>query len=157
MQPTTLLLLLSIFSGSSSSAQSGKPDSSDEALIRSLEKRVTAAVIQRDTAALRSLWSEHFMVNSPRNVVAPGRSVVFDLMARGIIHYASFESTIEHLRVDRGVAVVMGAETVRPIGKAPRAGQSVRRRFTHIWHKQGGQWLVVARHAHIADPAGAGS
>jgi ketosteroid isomerase-like protein len=138
---------LSILAGTTF-AHSRNPDS-DEAVIRSLEKRVTASVLRRDTAALRSVWSEHFMVNSPRNMVAPDRRTVFALMYQGIIHYASFESTIEHLRVDSDFAIVMGRETVRPTGKAPLAGQTVQRRFTHFWRKQGDQWLVLARHAHM--------
>ena len=143
----TLLLTLAMLAGTTL-AQT-RNAASDEAVIRSLEKRVTAGVLRRDTAALRSLWSEQFMVNSPRGVVAPNRRTVFDLMNQGTIHYASFESTIEHLRVDDGVAIVMGSEIVRPSGQAPLAGRTVQRRFTHIWRKQGDQWLVLARHAHI--------
>lgn len=146
-----LLLILSILPGAML-GQSPKSDS-DEAIIRSLEQQVTAGVLQRDTMALRSVWSEHFMVNSPRNMVAPDRRTVFDLMNRGIIHYASFESTIQHLRVDDGIAIVMGRERVRPTGNAPLAGQTVLRRFTHVWRKQGDRWLVLARHAHIVGQA----
>jgi len=146
-RPLTVLLLLSVLAGTALAQTSNS--ASNEAVIRSLEKRVTASVLRRDTAALRSLWSEQFMVNSPRNVVAPNRRTVFDLMNRGIIQYASFESTIEHLLVDGAAAVVMGRETVRPTGNAPRAGQTVQRRFTHFWRKQGEQWMVLARHAHI--------
>jgi ketosteroid isomerase-like protein len=148
----TLLLTLSILA-SATLAQTRKSDP-DEAVIRSLEKQVTASVLRRDTVALRSLWSEHFMVNSPRNMVAPDRKTVFDLMDRGIIHYAFFKSTIEHLRVEGGLAVVMGSETVRPAGNAPLAGQTVQRRFTHFWRKEGDRWLVLARHAHIVNRAG---
>jgi ketosteroid isomerase-like protein len=148
----TLLLTLWMLAGTTL-AQTRNPDS-DEAVIRSLEKRVTAGVLRRDTVALRSLWSEHFMVNSPRGVVAPNRRTVFDLIHQGTISYASFESTIEHLRVDGDVAIVMGSETVRPTRNAPLAGQTVQRRFTHIWQKQGDQWLVLARHAHIVGRAG---
>jgi ketosteroid isomerase-like protein len=141
--PAVLLMLL-VLNNTAALAQSSD---SDEAVIRSLEKRVTAGVLRRDTVALRSLWSEHFMVNSPRGVVAPNRRTVFDLIHQGTISYASFESTIEHLRVDGDVAIVMGSETVRPTGKAPSAGQTVQRRFTHVWRKQGDQWQVLARHA----------
>jgi hypothetical protein len=43
----------------------------------------------------------------------------------------------------------MGAETVRPIGKAPLAGQTVKRRFTNIWSREGGTWRLIARHANV--------
>ena len=152
--PRTATVLLTMWVLAGITAALAQSTDSDEDVIRSLEKRATAAVLKRDTMALRSLWSEHFMVNAPRNVVAPNRKAVFDLLSQGVIHYASFESTIEHLRVDGDVAVVMGSETVRPTGKAPLAGQTVPRRFTHVWRKQGDQWLLLARHAHIIRRAG---
>ena len=44
-------------------------------------------------------------------------------------------SPIEFIRIDRNIAIVMGAETVQPIGDAPLAGKTVQRRFTNIWKK----------------------
>jgi hypothetical protein len=43
----------------------------------------------------------------------------------------------------------MGEETVTPKGKAPFAGQTVRRRITNIWMKRDGQWKLTARQATI--------
>ncbi len=145
----SLLLVLLAFSGGATLAQGQGSASGDEAAIRSLEARGTSGVLNRDTLALMSVWSEHFMVNAPRNRVAPNRHAVFDLLQQGLIHYSSFEPTIERIRVDGDIAIVMGAETVRPIGKAPLAGQTVKRRFTHIWRKQAGSWRVIARHANV--------
>jgi hypothetical protein len=42
----------------------------------------------------------------------------------------------------------MGGETVKPKGKAPFPGQTVRRRFTNIWMKRDG-WQLTARQATI--------
>lgn len=81
--------------------------------------------------------------------MAPNRQVVFDLLRQGMIHYSSFEAAIEHIRVDGDITIVMGAETVRPIGKAPLAGQTVKRRFTHVWRKEAGSWRLIARHANV--------
>ena len=130
-------------------AQGQGPVSGEEATVRSLEERGRLGVLNRDTLSLEQVWSEHFMVNAPSNRVAPSRRVVFALLGQGMIHYSSFETTIEHLRVDGDIAIVMGGETVRPTGKAPLAGQIVKRRFTHIWQKQNGSWLLMVRHANV--------
>lgn len=121
----------------------------DEMTIRSLEEQVRVGVLNRDPQALQLVWSEHFMVNAPANRVSPNRGVVLDRMRQGLIHYSSYETRIEQLRIDGDIAIVMGAETVQPIGKAPLAGQTVQRRFTHVWKRQGGRWLLIARHANV--------
>jgi ketosteroid isomerase-like protein len=106
-------------------------------------------VLNRDTLALMGVWSEHFIVNAPGNRVRPNRQVVFDLIRQGNIHYSAFEATIEHIRVDGDIAIVMGAETVRPTGRARLAGQTVNCRFTHVWRKGEAGWRLIARHANI--------
>jgi ketosteroid isomerase-like protein len=70
-------------------------------------------------------------------------------MRKGLIHYSSFERRIERLRIDGDIALVTGGETIQPIGDAPQAGQTVQRRFTHVWKKEAGAWRLVARHANI--------
>ncbi|HJR15226.1 MAG TPA: nuclear transport factor 2 family protein [Gemmatimonadales bacterium] len=146
---TSLLLSILAFSGGVTIAQGQGSASDDEAAIRLLEERGKSGVLNRDTLALMQVWSENFMVNAPANRVSPNRHVVFDLLRQGVINYSSFESTIEHVRIDGDLAIVMGAETVRPIGKAPLAGQIVRRRFTHVWRKESGGWRLIARHSNI--------
>ena len=149
----SLLCFTLALGGGPALGQGASPASADEAAIRALEERVRLGVLARDTVALRELWTPSFAVNAPANRVAPRRAVVFDLLAQGLIHYSSFESTIEHLHVDGDFAIVMGGEVVRPVGKAPFAGETLRRRFTHIWRKDDGRWLLVARHANIVPPA----
>lgn len=125
---------------------------SDEATIRLLEEQERVGVLNRDTAALRRVWSEQLIVNSPSNQVSSDRSVVLNLVGQGLIHYAVFDRRIERLRIDGDVAFVMGAETIQPTGNAPQAGQTVQRRFTHVWKKDAGVWRLVARHANIIPP-----
>jgi len=158
MRTVRVLLLTLAISGGAAHAQSAGPGGEDEATIRSLEEQGRLGVLKRDTLALKSVWSENFMVNAPANRIAPNRGVVFGLIASGMIHYASFESTIERVRVDRDIAIVMGAETVRPTGRAPLAGETVKRRFTHVWQKDGERWRLIARHSNVIpsrDGAGA--
>ena len=82
----------------------------------------------------------------------PNDTLVFQLqlfLKRGLIRYTSFERTVEAIRINGDVAIVMGAETVVPKGEAPRAGQTVHRRFTTIWAKDGSTWRAIARHANV--------
>ena len=124
-----------------------------ESTIRILEERERANVAAQDFAALEEIWSEHFIVNSPFNQIAPNRAVVLDLFRQGLAHYTSFERTIEEIRVFGDIAITMGRETVRPTGKAPGAGTTIERRFTNIWQQDGSRWRLLARHANNIAPA----
>jgi ketosteroid isomerase-like protein len=124
----------------------------DEAAIRALEERERVGVLNRDTAALEQVWSERLAVNTPASQVSPDRNAVLNRMRQGLIHYSRFERRIELLRVQGNIAVVMGGETVHVTGAAPMAGQTVERRFSHIWRKEGDVWRLVARHANVISP-----
>ena len=149
ISPVFFLLVLSILSCTSARPANQQRGVTDEGTIRLLEEQERLGVLNRDTAALRRVWSEQLIVNSPTNRVSSGRAVVLNFMQQGLIQYSSFERTIEHLRIDDNLAFVMGAETVHPMGNAPQAGQTVQRRFTHVWKKDGGVWLLAARHANV--------
>ena len=56
---------------------------------------------------------------------------------------------IETIAFQGDTAIVMGKETVKPDGKAPGAGQTILRRYTNVWMKRDGKWLLIARHANI--------
>ncbi|MBB1286158.1 T9SS type A sorting domain-containing protein [Flavisolibacter sp. BT320] len=85
------------------------------------------------------------MVNSPLNAIVIGGQV--ELVKAGIISYSSFTRTVEEVTVLKDVVITMGAETVVPTAPDPMAGQTVVRRFTNIWIKEKGEWILVARHA----------
>lgn len=125
---------------------------SDEATLRSLDDQERIAALKRDIPTLERLWSDQFTVNAPNNKVLIGQGAVMALVHRGVINFSSFERTIEFIRVDGDLGIVMGSETVRPIGDSPLAGQTVRRRFTNIWKKQGGTWRLLIRHANVIPP-----
>jgi ketosteroid isomerase-like protein len=120
--------------------------------IRSLEEQERAAVLAQDFAALERIWNKDFIVNTPGNVIAPNRAVVLDNFRQGRAQYTSFERRIEEVRIGGDIAIVMGGETVRPTGNAPRAGETVVRRFTHVWKWDGSGWTLIARHANNVGP-----
>ena len=129
------------------SAAAAQQTAADEAAVRRLDEQERVAVLKGDRGALERLWSKQLTVNAPTNRVSPDRQAVLDLIARGVLHYSSFERVVEAVRLYGDVAVIMGAETARPVGKAPGAGELVHRRFTNIWQKDGGSWIMIARHA----------
>ncbi len=121
----------------------------EEAVIRQFEEQERQAVLQQDLAALERLWADGFIVNNPQNQISLSRDAVLALVQRGLIRYAAFERRIEAIRFSADIAIVMGAETVEPVGEAPRTGETVQRRFTNIWRKQNTAWRMIARHANV--------
>ena len=123
----------------------GQTDHQKEAEVRAMEVVEAQALVEKDIPTLQEIWSPGFMVNSPINIVFIGGQV--DLVIAGIISYSSFIRTVEHVMVLKDVVITMGSETVIPSGLDPMAGQTIQRRFTNIWMKDKGNWILMARHA----------
>ena len=151
---STLMLLLSCITTYTGAQTLGR-DSATEATVRALDDQERLAALNQDYAALERLWSERFIVNAPSNQILPNRKAVLDWFRKGMTTRTSFERSIEQVRVDGDIAVVMGAETLTPIASAPQAGQTVRRRFTNVWKKEGDTWRLWARHANVISPPAA--
>lgn len=132
--------------------QDAQAASSEEDAIRAVEDQERLAVLNRDLESLEHIWSEQLIVNAPGNRVSPDRDVPLGMIGRGLIDYASFDRHIEAVRIDGDIAIVMGAETIVPQGAAPRAGETIQRRFTHVWKNDGGTWRLIGRHANIRPP-----
>jgi ketosteroid isomerase-like protein len=120
-----------------------------EQQIRKLDLLEAEAMQQKDLETLDRVLAENFLVNSPRNEIVTGKRAVQDLVRNGIINYSSFKREIESIVIENGVAIVMGMETIKPVGKAPGAGQTIQRRYTNIWLNKNGNWLLTARHANV--------
>ncbi len=125
--------------------QSAKKNDTLQHEIRKLDLAEADAIQRNDFAALNKLLAEDFTVNNPRNEISKGREEVFALMRNGIINYSSFVREPEAMLFHGKTVVVMGLETIKPTG----TGQTVRRRYTNIWMKKKGKWLLTARHASI--------
>jgi ketosteroid isomerase-like protein len=121
--------------------------------IRRLDRAEADGLLHKNIAALEGIWAEDFTVNNPRNSISRGRSEVVALVRNGTIDYSSFVREIEQMLFHGDTVIVMGSETIMPVGKAPFAGQTIRRRFTHFWMKRNGVWRLTARHANIICPA----
>lgn len=132
--------------------QRAKPNGEIETEIRRLDHAEADGLLHKDVAALEHLWAEDFTVNNPRNGITNGRKEVVALIRHGTIDYAAFVREIETMLFHGNTVIVMGLETIQPAGKAPYAGQTVRRRYTHFWMKRQGRWLLTARHANVICP-----
>src|SRR6185295_18375267 len=113
------------------------------------EEEQVGAVLAQDIPTLERLWSPQMTVNNPQNGISPNRDAVIDRVRRALILYSRYELKIEAFRVSGDLAIVMGSETVVPKGEAPRAGQTVHRRYTNIWARSGSTWHSDARHANV--------
>lgn len=147
-----LILLVTaalVFANGSVSGQRAKQNNALEQTIRRLERAESDAVIRSDVAALEKLWAEDFTVNNPNNQISRGRKEVLDRVRSGMLKYSSFVREIEAVRFYTDMVIVMGLEVVTPTGNNPMAGQPIRRRYTNIWMKRKGKWLLAVRHANV--------
>ena len=152
MKPMLLAVVVTFAITSLVFGQSAKQTGALETEIRRLDHAEAEGLLHKDVAALEKLWAEDFTVNNPRNGITNGRKEVVALIHNGTIDYASFVREIETILFHGDTVIVMGLETIKPVGNAPFAGQTVRRRYTHFWMKRQGQWLLTARHANVICP-----
>ena len=134
------------------SGQKPKQNNKLEQQIRKLDAAEADGLLNKDVAVLKKLWAEDFTVNNPRNSITNGSQGVLALIENGTIDYSSFVREIETILFHGNTIITMGLETIKPVGKAPFAGQTVRRRYTHFWMKRNGKWLLTARHANVICP-----
>jgi ketosteroid isomerase-like protein len=113
--------------------------------INALEQKGIQAILQKDSATLRKLWSPTFMVNAPTNMVVRGGQV--EMVMSGQISYTSFTREMEQLMVMGDMVITMGHEKVVAVMGNRNGGQTIERRYTHVWEKKNGSWLLMARHA----------
>ena len=142
MQPLLILLILAAHI-SCAYAQS----SQTEAAIRQLEEREHQAVLKKDTTTLKEIWSKDFIVNAPSNKIVLSGASPLDRPVVTQFTYSSFTREIEEIQMKDNIVISMGNETLVPAHDTPKKGQTVKRRYTHIWMKEDGTWKLVARHA----------
>ncbi len=129
--------------------QKARQNDALEQTIRKLELAESDAVVRSDVATLEKLWAENFTVNNPNNQVSKGRKEVIARVRSGLLNYSSFVREIESVGFYRDTVIVMGLETIVPSGASADAGKTIRRRYTNIWMKRKGKWLLTVRHANV--------
>lgn len=129
--------------------QSAKRNDALEQEIRRLDLAHADAILRRDVEALKKLIAEDATTNHPTNKIVKEREGIFELIRNGTINYSSFVREAETFLFYKNMVVVMGNETLTMASKTDGAGQTIRRRYTNIWMKTKGKWLLTVRHAHI--------
>lgn len=116
--------------------------------IRQMDKMNAAVIVRPDSAALMELLAPEFTINRTTGAVVSGRTNTQELFQKGIVGYDSFSVHTEFVMVKSPVlAISMGSEVVTLSGNSNVKGQTLRRRFTHVWTKEKDKWQLLARHA----------
>lgn len=119
-----------------------------EAEIRKLESDQIDYLLKGDIAAMKKNWAPTYTVNNPFNVV---QDAATGPIQSGALTYNKFERNIEKILYHESVVIVMGSELVfpktAPKGSSHDTDQSIKRRFTNVWMKMDGKWMLIARHA----------
>jgi ketosteroid isomerase-like protein len=112
-------------------------------------ERIDRAILARDSKAFAASFADDAVVNNPFNRIARKADAVRN-METGLINYTSLERTVEYA-AERGdhEVVLMGEETLTPVGKAKFAGETIKRRTTEIWTNIDGEWKLAIRQATI--------
>ena len=139
----TISILLFALANNFCSAQQN-----NEAEINKLEDAQREAFLKKDTATLYKLFSPDFVVNAPTNKIVT-LPVLKALIKNGEVQMETFERITEKITFNENIAIVMGHETLKPTGKMPNAGKTVKRRYTNIWMKKNNSWQLVARQSTI--------
>lgn len=150
MKLILLVAIVFVFANNLTFGQSlKKTDALLEQEIRKLDLAHADAILRRDVEALKNLIAEDAVTNHPTNKVVKEREGIFEMIRAGVINYSSFVREPETFLFYKNMVVVMGHETLTPAGNAPGAGQTIRRRYTNVWMKNKGKWLLTIRHANI--------
>ena len=136
------LTATSIALGQEQSAKDSHGTSVEEA-IRKLDNERIQAQIHADRKALDRIYADDFVGVGPSGTVRTKPQVILDFTS-GDLKFQSITTDDVQVRVYGDTAVETGLSTM--IGQDK--GKTVPRdtRFTRVWVKQQGHWLLVANH-----------
>ena len=123
-------------------------DAKIEKEIRQIEEKRVVALLKKDTVALLKIYSPDYVVNRPLGIVSTRDKTVERIVADSL-NFITYKFEMEKLIIKNGLVITMGSETVEPSGKNRDAGKTLKRRYTHIWSKENGNWVLIVRHANI--------
>jgi ketosteroid isomerase-like protein len=116
--------------------------------IRQMEEKRVSALLIKDTAALLKIYSPDYIVNRPIGIVSTREKLIERIVADSL-SFNSYKFEMEKIIIKNNLVITMGNETVEPRGKNRDAGKTLKRRYTHIWSKENGNWVLIVRHANI--------
>lgn len=151
--PSSFIAVALTLAPLAASAQSATtPSPSAEAELLAADQRRHEAVKAGDGAAVRALIHPSLLVNGPRGVIISGDQLVADVGSSRIATMR-FERTVDRARITGDVGVVMGHEIVVPTADSQEGkifgARELHRRYTSVYLREGGRWLLIARHANV--------
>ena len=151
---TALVAAAAFAAASSTLAQDGRDDTpwADDPNVSEVlaqRQRGIEAMMSGTMSADTERYSSTFVANTPSNAVVPGEEML-KLFAAGTVSYQHVEMNIEYAGSHGpDMVVLMGEEIVVPGEGAPNAGKRIRRRFTDVFRREGGEWRHDLRHANV--------
>jgi uncharacterized protein (TIGR02246 family) len=114
-----------------------------EQIIRKLDEVRIQAQIHADAASLDRLYADDFIGVGPSGTVRTKQQVIADFTS-GTLRFQSITTDEVQVRVYGNTAVETGLSTMKGEDKGKTIPQDTR--FTRVWVKQQGRWLLVANH-----------
>jgi len=143
MKAIFIIMLIACF-GFSSKGQ----DKDIESIIKQMDQKNAAVIVKADSVAMVDLLAADFTINRSTGNVVSGLANTLALFKTGTVGYDSFSVHTDFVLVKNPtLAISMGSEVVILGGRSELKGQTVRRRFTHVWTKEKNSWRLLARHA----------
>jgi hypothetical protein len=145
---TPFAVIVIILSMSSFNIKGQGTGGTAEVEIRKLESEQVNLLMSGALSEMKKNWAPNFTVNNPFNVV---QDAATGPIQSGALTYKKFERNIEKILTHDSVVIVMGSELVvpktAPKGSSHDTDQPIKRRFTNVWMRKDGKWLIIARHA----------
>ncbi len=63
----------------------------------------------------------------------------------GLIHFASFTKQIQKITLVDNLGILMGLETIKPIGKVLEEGKTIKSRYANMWQWHNSWLILIAR------------
>jgi hypothetical protein len=145
-----ILSIMLAFLSLTLTAQTENKNQGIEAIITQLEQEQVRLLLAGNTEAMAARWSPNFTVNNPFDKIVEGEE---GPIQSGDLTYTKFVRSIERFVIDEDLVAVMGREFVvpkkAPAGSSHVPSKEIERRFTNVWVKKNGEWLLFARHANV--------
>lgn len=111
-------------------------------------RRADAALVEDDHARALDSAAPELIAHVPGGLIID-KAILEMALKHNMITYERYERVIERcVQRDNGEFVLMGAEEVTPKPSNQRFSEGIeRRRFTEIWRREGGRWVLSVRHA----------
>ncbi len=145
---TTLKLIIATVALACATVQAAPPAAQMPPELGARYAKLGKAIVSRDEQGVKEVWSPDLVVNAPNNAILRRDEVIAALQAE-LLQYKDFRKVVEYVGVQDDIAVVMGFDTMVPLN-GPGQGKHVTRRFTDLWSKGSGTWMLIARQATIA-------